>query len=200
MPTLKNQLLQIALKAGYCHIVDTSRIYGTDMAAGSAIKKSGIPRGLLFITIKGVLMLKGSNGKMQRGAVDYVETYMEMEKFSNFSKGEIERLLSEPRVVPAAYQIELHPRLQQQPFTDFPKQKGIHITQREGCLAWSIAKGHSVIPKSKTKHHIKLNLESDFKLPRKDIKKLDSIDKTLRSNDPSKSFQWDLYSDLDREN
>jgi hypothetical protein len=32
-----------ALKAGYRHI-DTARIYGTEPAVGSAIKKSGVPR------------------------------------------------------------------------------------------------------------------------------------------------------------
>lgn len=40
-----------ALRAGYRHI-DTARIYGTEPAVGSAIKKSGIPRSEIFITTK----------------------------------------------------------------------------------------------------------------------------------------------------
>lgn len=65
------------------------------------------------------------------------------------------------------------------------------------ALAWGIAKGHSVIPKSKTESRIKSNIEGDFKLPAEDVEKVDGIDKKLRFNDPSKSFGWDFYKDLD---
>src|SRR3546814_3902840 len=54
------------------------------------------------------------------------------------------------------------------------------------ALAWGIAKGHSVIPKSKTESRIKANLEGDFVLPAEDVEKITSIDKKLRFNDPSK--------------
>ncbi|OJJ04177.1 hypothetical protein ASPVEDRAFT_43641 [Aspergillus versicolor CBS 583.65] len=40
-----------ALKAGYRHI-DTARVYGTEKAVGTAIKKSGIPRKEIFLTTK----------------------------------------------------------------------------------------------------------------------------------------------------
>ncbi|KAF2189445.1 Aldo/keto reductase [Zopfia rhizophila CBS 207.26] len=188
------------------------------------------------------LMPKDKDGNIQAGDTDYVETYKAMEKcmksgktkaigVSNFSKAELERLLKETSVVPAAHQIELHPWLQQQSFTDFHKQKGIQyspfgnqneiydsgkdlgklmddpvlveIGKKHGksgaqvALAWGIAKAHSVIPKSKTEHRIKSNLEGDFKLPEEDVKKIDTIDKKLRFNDPSKSFQWNFYADLD---
>ncbi|KAH4002055.1 hypothetical protein HBI81_149560 [Parastagonospora nodorum] len=69
---------------------------------------------------------------------------------------------------------------------------GAHV-----ALAWGIAKGHSVIPKSKTESRIKSNLEGDFKLPQEDVVKIDAIDKKLRFNDPSKSFGWNFYADLD---
>lgn len=65
------------------------------------------------------------------------------------------------------------------------------------ALAWGIAKGHSVIPKSKTESRIKTNFEGDFKLDADDVKKIDSIDKKLRFNDPSKSFGYNFYSDLE---
>jgi alcohol dehydrogenase (NADP+) len=64
-------------------------------------------------------------------------------------------------------------------------------------LAWGIAKGHSVIPKSKTESRIKSNLEGDFKLPQEDVEKIDKIDKKMRFNDPSKSFGWEFYKGLD---
>lgn len=153
---------------------------------------------------------------------------------SNFSKGELERLLKETSVVPAAHQIELHPYLAQHSFDEFHKSKGIHVTQyspfgnqneiydkgrsmgkliddpilaeigkkygksgAQVALAWGIAKGRTVIPKSKTPARIKANLEGDFKLDLADVKKIDALDKKMRFNNPSKSFKWNFYSDLD---
>lgn len=63
--------------------------------------------------------------------------------------------------------------------------------------AWGIAHERSVIPKSKTPARIKANLEGDFKLEPAEVKKIDGIDKKLRFNDPSGSFNWNFYADLD---
>ena len=65
------------------------------------------------------------------------------------------------------------------------------------ALAWGIAGGKSVIPKSKTTSRIKANFEGDFILETKDIKKVDALDKKLRFNDPSESFGYQYYRDLD---
>ncbi len=54
-----------------------------------------------------------------------------------------------------------------------------------------------VLPKSKTENRIKQNLEGDFKLEAEDVKKIDSLDKKFRFNDPSGNFQWNFYADLD---
>ncbi|KAJ4301926.1 hypothetical protein N0V90_004022 [Kalmusia sp. IMI 367209] len=188
---------------------------------------------------------KDSNGKTKTADIDYVETYKALEKtfksgktkaigISNFSKKELERLLKETNVVPAAHQMEMHPWLQQQSFANFHKEKGIHITQyspfgnqneiydagkgigklmddpvlveignkhgksgAQVALAWGIAKGHSVIPKSKTESRIKQNLEGDFNLDAEDLARIDGIDKKLRFNDSSASFGYDFFSDLD---
>jgi alcohol dehydrogenase (NADP+) len=78
--------------------------------------------------------------KIQTESIDYVDTYKAMEKLlatgkakaigiSNFSKAEVERLLKETSVVPAAHQIELHPWLQQKEFSKWLESKGIHVTQ-----------------------------------------------------------------------
>ncbi|RDW88844.1 putative aldehyde reductase protein [Coleophoma cylindrospora] len=80
------------------------------------------------------------DGKMQTADISYVDTYKAMEKLlktgktkaigiSNFSKAELEKLLAETEVVPAAHQMELHPWLQQKEFVKFNQSKGIHITQ-----------------------------------------------------------------------
>jgi len=189
---------------------------------------------------------KDSNGKIKTADIDFVDTYKAMEKclesgkvkaigVSNFSKGELERLLKETSVVPAAHQMELHPWLQQRDFTEWHKQKGIHVTQyspfgnqneiydsgkhlgklmddpvlveigkkhggktgAQVALAWGITQGHSVIPKSKTESRIKANLEGDFKLDSEDLQKIVGIDKKLRFNNPSESFGYKYYSDLD---
>jgi alcohol dehydrogenase (NADP+) len=69
------------------------------------------------------LMPKDKNDNIKTGDTDYVETYRAMERVlktgktkaigvSNFSKAELERLLQETSVVPAAHQVELHRTLQ----------------------------------------------------------------------------------------
>ena len=88
----------------------------------------------------GALIPKGDDGKIQTDNenVDYVDTWKALEKtfksgkcraigVSNFSKAELERLLKETEVVPAAHQIECHPWLQQNAFTEWHKEKGIHV-------------------------------------------------------------------------
>jgi len=47
---------------------------------------------------------------------------------SNFSKAQIERLIKNTSVVPAVHQIECHPWLQQKEFTQWHKDRGIHVT------------------------------------------------------------------------
>jgi alcohol dehydrogenase (NADP+) len=61
-------------------------------------------------------------------------------------------------------------------------------TGAQVALAWGIAKGHSIIPKSKTDSRMKSNLEGDFKLPQEDVAKVDGIDKKLRFNDPRRTL------------
>ncbi|KAL2112301.1 hypothetical protein VUR80DRAFT_7988 [Thermomyces stellatus] len=65
------------------------------------------------------------------------------------------------------------------------------------ALAWGIAHGHSVIPKSKTEKRIKDNLGGDFKLDAEDVKKIDAIDKKLRFNDSTAEFGYDFFKGLD---
>ncbi|KAI9761390.1 MAG: hypothetical protein M4579_001040 [Chaenotheca gracillima] len=189
------------------------------------------------------LVPKDANGKTQTGDTDYVDTWKAMEKtlksgktkaigISNFSKAEIERLIKESSVVPAAHQVELHPWLQQKDFMKFHDSKGIHVTQyspfgnqnaiygsdlgklmddptlveigkkygkngAQVALAWGVNHGYSVIPKSKTPKRIADNLAGDFKLTSEELSRIDGIDKKIRFNDPSASFGYNFYADLD---
>lgn len=70
-------------------------------------------------------------------------------------------------------------------------------TGAQVALAWGIAHGHSVIPKSKTPSRIAANLQGDFKLEADDLAKIDGLDKKLRFNDASSGFGYKFYSDLD---
>ncbi|KAI9789230.1 MAG: hypothetical protein M1833_002439 [Piccolia ochrophora] len=65
------------------------------------------------------------------------------------------------------------------------------------ALAWGIAHGHSVIPKSKTPERIQANLAGDFKLSPEDLQTIDGIDKKTRFNDSSATFGYNFYTDLD---
>jgi alcohol dehydrogenase (NADP+) len=40
-------------------------------------------------------------------------------------------------------------------------------------------------------------LEGDFKLDEEDLKKIEKMDKKLRFNDPSASFGYNFYTDLE---
>jgi diketogulonate reductase-like aldo/keto reductase len=83
---------------------------------------------------------KGKDGKVETDNISYLDTWKAMEKLvqtgktkaigiSNFSKAEVETLLKEGSIVPAAHQIECHPWLQQNEFTEWLKSKGIHVQQ-----------------------------------------------------------------------
>jgi alcohol dehydrogenase (NADP+) len=188
---------------------------------------------------------KDRDGKLETADISYIDTWKAMEKLlgtgktkaigiSNFSKAEVENILREASVVPAAHQIECHPWLQQKDFTEWNKSKGIHVqhyspfgnqneiydagknmgklmddpvlveigkkhgkTGAQVALAWGVTQGHSVLPKSKTPSRIAANLEGDFKLDDEDMNKIAGVDKKLRFNDPSGSFGYTFYADLD---
>ena len=68
-------------------------------------------------------------------------------------------------------------------------------TGAQVALAWGVQSGHSVIPKSKTPSRI----EENINLPTldSDMQTIAGMDRKLRFNDPSSSFGWNFYSDLD---
>jgi alcohol dehydrogenase (NADP+) len=54
-----------------------------------------------------------------------------------------------------------------------------------------------VIPKSKTPERIWSNLKGDFQLTVEEVHEIESIDKKGRYNDPSNSFRYNFFADLD---
>lgn len=198
-----------------------------------------------FAFKRGDSIFPKKDGIAEAGETDYIDTWRAMEELvkkgkckaigvSNFSKTELERLLTSCEIAPAAHQMENHPYLAQHGFHEFHREKGIHITQysplgnqntrytsdktigkliedsilveigkkygksgAQVALAWGIAKGHDVIPKSKTPSRIKDNLEGDFPLDADDVKKIDALDKKMRFSDPSARFGHEFFVGLD---
>ncbi|RDW63486.1 hypothetical protein BP6252_11031 [Coleophoma cylindrospora] len=83
---------------------------------------------------------RDANGKMLAGTTTFVDTWRAMEALvemgktkaigvSNFSMGEIQKLLDECDVVPAVHQMEVHPYLQQKDFNKWLQGWGIHVIQ-----------------------------------------------------------------------
>lgn len=103
---------------------------------------------------------------------------------SNFNADHLDRLEAETGVIPAVNQIELHPRFQQRALREYHQAKGIlvqswsplgqgntlqeptilRIAEKHGCtpaqavIAWHLALGLSVIPKSSNPERIRANL------------------------------------------
>lgn len=125
---------------------------------------------------------------------------------SNFQTHHLEKLLSAPstKIVPAVNQIELHPYNPSPKLVAYCRSKGIHATaysplgstesplQDEAVvqelatkygktasqvlLAWGLAKGWSVIPKTVTKSRVVENFGAlDFELEESDVEKLSGV-------------------------
>jgi len=122
---------------------------------------------------------------------------------SNFNPEHLDRLESETGVVPAVNQIELHPRFQQQGLRDYHAAKGIvtqswsplgqgktlaepvivRIAEKHGCtpaqaiIAWHLALGLSVIPKSANPERIRANVQAiEVRLDEEDMARIAAMD------------------------
>ena len=124
---------------------------------------------------------------------------------SNFGKTLLEELMAEARIMPAVNQIELHPRLAQFSLVDFCLQHKImvaawsplsrfdeelmhsstvsSIARSHGVsapqviLRWHIERGCCVIPRSKSRNHIRDNGDIfKFELTEKERAQIDSLD------------------------
>jgi 2,5-diketo-D-gluconate reductase A len=125
---------------------------------------------------------------------------------SNFTKEGLQRLIDETGVVPAINQIELHPFFNQAELREFNASKGIltqawsplgqggellesavigqiaakhNATPAQVVIAWHLAIGNVVIPKSVTEARIRENYAAlDVSLDETDLQAIDGMDNT----------------------
>ncbi|MDQ0680024.1 2,5-diketo-D-gluconate reductase A [Arthrobacter pascens] len=125
---------------------------------------------------------------------------------SNFTAEGLQRLIDETGVVPAIHQIELHPYFSQRELREFGASKGIltqawsplgqggelleddtvaaiaakhRATPAQVVIAWHLAIGNVVIPKSVTESRIQENYAAlDVVLDADDIEAINSLDRT----------------------
>ncbi|MFJ7749216.1 aldo/keto reductase [Arthrobacter sp. NPDC097144] len=122
---------------------------------------------------------------------------------SNFLPDHLEELLGEAAVPPAVNQIELHPTFQQQALADTSRRHGMaveaysplgqgedldnaavaQISQRHGAtpaqvvLAWHLASGNIVIPKTATPERMRENLGAlSVELSPRDMEQINELD------------------------
>ncbi|KMK99166.1 glyoxal reductase [Bacillus stratosphericus] len=158
----------------------------------------------------------------------YKETWKALEKLykdgrvkaigvCNFHQHHLEDLLEEAEVVPMVNQIELHPKLTQEPLRDYCKAKGIHVeawsplgsgkllnhpvlqdiakkhekSVAQVILRWDLQHGIITIPKSVTKSRIIENTNVfDFELSAQEMSVIDQLNEDERTGPDPDNFDF----------
>ena len=225
-----------ALESGY-RLIDTANAYCNEKAVGRAMKRSGLPRGEIFLETKlwpAFYEQEDAVEKtLERLGTDYIDLllihqpagnyhagYRLMEKaykegkvraigISNFTKAQVEELLSACEAKPTVLQTELHPYNQEPELKKFLSENGIvpqawyplghgdkalgaeplfselgkkyGKTNQQIILRWHIQTGNIVIPGSKNPEHIKSNFDLfDFALTDEEMARIAQIHKNVR--------------------
>ena len=225
-----------ALESGY-RLIDTANAYCNEKAVGRAMKRSGLPREEIFLETKlwpAFYEQEDAVEKtLERLGTDYIDLllihqpagnyhagYRLMEKaykegkvraigISNFTKAQVEELLSACEVKPTVLQTELHPYNQEPERKKFLSENGIvpqawyplghgdkalgaeplfselgkkyGKTNQQIILRWHIQTGNIVIPGSKNPEHIKSNFDLfDFALTDEEMARIAQINKNVR--------------------
>ena len=225
-----------ALESGY-RLIDTANAYSNEKAVGRAMKRSGLPRGEIFLETKlwpAFYEQEDAVEKtLERLGTDYIDLllihqpagnyhagYRLMEKaykegkvraigISNFTKAQVEELLSACEAKPTVLQTELHPYNQEPELKKFLSENGIvpqawyplghgdkalgaeplfselgkkyGKTNQQIILRWHIQTGNIVIPGSKNPEHIKSNFDLfDFALTDEEMARIAQINKNVR--------------------
>lgn len=225
-----------ALSDGY-RLIDTANAYVNERAVGRAMKRSGLEREEIFLETKlwpafyeQSDAVKKTLERLDTDYIDlllihqpsgnYISGYRLMEKaykegkaraigLSNFTKEQIEEILSICEVRPTILQTELHPYfgenalksflsendivpqswfplghgdkalLEEPIFAELGKKYG--KTPAQIILRWHIEVGNVVIPGSKTPTHIRENFDIfDFSLTSDELSAINSLDKNVR--------------------
>ncbi|KAI1786706.1 reductase AKOR2 [Ganoderma leucocontextum] len=133
---------------------------------------------------------------------------------SNFSIMNLEKLFETAKVVPAVNQVETHPYLIQQDLKDYCDKKGIvlaaytptgystvrsdptivelagkyKVTPVQVILAWHVARGVAVVPKSSDKQRQKDNINLPTLDP-EDVKRISGLDRNQRLCNYASEFE-----------
>ena len=138
---------------------------------------------------------------------------------ANFLPNHYEKLTISANIKPVINQIELHPYNQSTELTDYFKSKDIQIVSwsplakatdkllnepilreiakkydksiSQIVLRWHIQQGFAVIPKTKTPHRVKENIDIfDFELDNNDMKNIKSLDEKKTISHSSNEEDW----------
>ena len=141
---------------------------------------------------------------------------------SNFCPERLDKLLKTAKITPAVNQVELHPYNAQPELLKYCASKNIHLTAysplgSEGSdllsdptvskiaeahnvdvgsilIAWGLARGTSVIPKSVNPKRVESNFAAkDVSLSKDEIAQIDGLGKSKRFVDPSTAWGVDIY-------
>lgn len=217
--------------------IDTANAYLNEKAVGRAMKESGLKREEIFLETKlwpsFYEQSDAVDKTLERLDTDYIDLllihqpagnyiagYRQMEKafkegkvraigLSNFTKAQIEEILSICEVKPGVLQTELHPYNPENELKTFLKEHGIVAqawyplghgdkalleepifvelskkykkTVAQVILRWHIQSGNVVIPGSKSAEHIKDNLDLfDFSLTNDEMQQIATLGKNVR--------------------
>ena len=225
-----------ALQDGY-RLIDTANAYMNEKAVGRAMKRSGLQREKIFLETKLWPAFYEQEDvvekTLERLDTDYIDLllihqpsgnfvagYRKMEKaykngkvraigLSNFTKEQIEEILSICEVKPVVLQTELHPYNQEAELKAFLKENGMvaqawyplghgdkvllqeplfaELGNKYGksaaqiILRWHMQDGNIVIPGSKNPDHIKANFNLfDFALTDAEMAQIAALNKNVR--------------------
>lgn len=166
------QAVEWALEAGYRHI-DTATFYRNERSVGAALRRSGIPRGQLFVTTKWLPIRRGPEAEIERSldrlGLGYVDLYLvhwplpgrissgwrDFEALrerglaraigvSNFGTDRLARLMRRAARRPAVNQVHLSPLHVPAQLLDFCSSRGI-VVEAYSPLEHGRAFGNPVI-------------------------------------------------------
>jgi 2,5-diketo-D-gluconate reductase A len=233
-----------ALELGYRHI-DTAQAYGNEESVGQGLRESGIPREEVFITTKFYPAREDPAAEAERSlarlGVDQVDLYIihwpqggptwawpGMERarelgyaraigVSNFSAGELERVLDAATVRPVVDQAQFSPFEYRRGLLEAAERSGVALiaystlgtgrhlsdpavtaiaerlerTPAQVLLRWCVQHDVPVIPKSTHRERIAENGQIfDFALSDEDMAALDALDRTGGTADARERKWW----------
>lgn len=229
-------IVRYALNIGY-RMIDTSRDYGTQVGVGKGLRKSGLPRDKVYIVTKveeNEDTFEAARRNVEEMGLEYADlilihrppSYSADEDLwqglikakeqgltrdigvSNYSVGEIDRLIRSSGVVPAVNQIEWTPFGHDQRMLDYCLDKDIVIqayspltrekkvhdkrlcqlaehydkSPEQILLRWSIQLGTVPLPKSDNLAHLRENLDVfDFQISEDDMAILNGVNARFSS-------------------